>query len=677
MEIRTVSLIILAALTAITIVFFQYFHKNPKQGSLKFLLAALRFVTIFGALLLLINPKFVKQEYFNEKSNLVILMDDSASMENASLEQGIRGKLSEITANKAIKERFSILQYAFGPQLRQTDSFSFQRKHTDIAQALIKTDEIFSNSTNAIILFTDGNQTLGREYSYLNLNKNTSIHPVVVGDTTIYRDISIALVNVNTYAFLKNKFPVEVNISYNGSKPISKTVSITMNGNVAHRETIDFGANENSKTINVLLEAESVGVKSIKVEVQALENEKNKFNNTKETAIEVIDEKTNVAIISDILHPDLGALKKAIETNEQRSVKILKPATQLNQLDDMDILILYQPNNKFNAVYDYIGKTGISVFTIAGTKTNWTFLNQAQQGYFKENLNQKEEILPVINKAFGAFGLSDFAVINFPPLKGFLGNITFKKTEETLLFQQIRGVNLEKPLLSILTDNQQKEAILFGEDIWKWRIQSYRHHRDFENFDAFIGKLMVYLSNDNQKSRLTLDYELVFDDSSLAKIRAHYFDEAYTFDQNSIIKIQLKGKENDFSRESPMLLKGSFFEVDLSDLEAGEYTFTATVEGENLKRSGSFKILDFNPEKQLLSANYKKLKQLAERTNGKVYFPRTIDSLITDLLNTDRFVPIQKSKQNIVSLIDFGSLLFLIALTLALEWFIRKYNGLI
>ena len=126
-----------------------------------------------------------------------------------------------------------------------------------------------------------------------------------------------------------------------------------------------------------------------------------------------------------------------------------------------------------------------------------------------------------------------------------------------------------------------------------------------------------------------------------------------------------------------MLLKGSFYEVDLSDLEAGEYLFTITVEGENLKRSGSFKILDFNPEKQLLSANYDKLKRLADNTGGKLYFPNDMDALVNDLSTSEQYRPVQKSKQNIVSLIDFRILLGLIVLTLALEWFIRKYNGLI
>ena len=51
--------------------------------------------------------------------------------------------------------------------------------------------------------------------------------------------------------------------------------------------------------------------------------------------------------------------------------------------------------------------------------------------------------------------------------------------------------------------------------------------------------------------------------------------------------------------------------------------------------------------------------------------------MINDLLSDSRFATIQKSSKKIVPLIDWKYLLALIALSLATEWFIRKYNGLI
>ncbi len=675
MELYTVFLIVLAAIIALGVVFFQYYYRNPRKGPLKIILAALRFIALFCGLLLLINPKFVDNDYYLEKANLILMMDHSTSMKEATTERNLSEILDKIKGNPQLQDRFSIHGFGFGNAVAQTDSIVFNQRNTDISKALSTANELFLNGTNAVVLITDGNQTLGRDYEYLNLGGNLSVNPVVVGDTTQYEDISVGLINTNTYAFLKNKFPVETTIRYQGSAAVSKTVTISINGNRVHQQRVELDALKNSQTLNTLVEAQSVGIKTIKVEVGILENEKNTTNNVKEAAIEVIDEKTNVVIVSDMLHPDIGALKKSIEANEQRSVSITKPTGTTQELEEADILVLYQPNRNFRQIYEFLQNSKANYFTITGSKTDWNFLNGAQQSFSVEN-SQSEEILPILNNAFGIFGLGDFNVDDFPPLVGNLGDIELKKSGETIMYQQIRGVSLDKPLFSILTEGKQREAVLFGENMWRWRAQTYRNDQSFQKFDDFMGTLMVYLTSNDQRSRLDVDYALVFENVSMAKIRASYFDEGYQFDPNARISIQIEGTDNGFTRESPMLLKSSYYEVDLSDLASGEYRFTVSVEGENHKRSGSFRILDFDPEKQLISADQKKLGRLAEKTNGKLYYTDNVEALVSDLSSSEQYLPVQKSRKNVVSLIDFRILLGLMVLVLAVEWFIRKYNGL-
>jgi hypothetical protein len=677
MELSTVFLIVLAAAAALTLVYFQYFYKNPRKGSLNIILAALRFVTLFCGLLLLINPKFVSKDFFVEKANLILLVDNSTSMEDATTKSDISQVIAKLKADDELNKRFNLHQYGFGNTISATDSIRFDQGNTDIANALSTLNEVFVTGNNAIVLFSDGNQTLGRDYGYITLNENTSVNPVVVGDTTQYEDIAVGLINVNKYAFLRNSFPIETSIRYQGTRPVASTVTISINGSRVHQERVNLSATVNSTTLNTLVEAQSVGIKTIKVEVGALENERNMANNSKETAIEVIDEKTNVALVSDILHPDIGALKKSIESNEQRSVTLLKPTADQSQFEEMGLIILYQPNRNFRNVYTFLENSGANYVTITGSQTDWNFLNGIQQSFSVSGSRQSEDILPVLNNAFGLFGLGDFSVDGFPPLKGTLGDIQLKKNSETIMFQQLQGIELDKPLFVILTGSNIKEAVLFGEDIWRWRAQVYRNDQDFKRFDDFMGSLMVYLSSNKQRSRLELDYELVFDNASMAKIKASYFDEAYQFNGNATLSIDIKGIDNGFSREAPVLLKGAFYEVDLSDLEPGEYNFTVTVKEDNLSRSGSFRILDFNPEKQLISADHKKMQRLADKNNGQVFYLDKLEELQNNLISLQQFLPVQKSRDNVVSLIDFRILLGLIILSLAAEWFIRKYNGLI
>jgi hypothetical protein len=117
--------------------------------------------------------------------------------------------------------------------------------------------------------------------------------------------------------------------------------------------------------------------------------------------------------------------------------------------------------------------------------------------------------------------------------------------------------------------------------------------------------------------------------------------------------------------------------VDLSGLEPGEYEFTVSVTNENMSKSGVLQILDYNIEQQFLNADVTKLQQLASNSNGKAFFIEKINGLTNDLMNDSRFATIQKSNKNVVPLIDWKFLLGIIVLSLGLEWFIRKYNGLI
>jgi hypothetical protein len=60
-----------------------------------------------------------------------------------------------------------------------------------------------------------------------------------------------------------------------------------------------------------------------------------------------------------------------------------------------------------------------------------------------------------------------------------------------------------------------------------------------------------------------------------------------------------------------------------------------------------------------------------------LYYPNQIEKLIEELSMDTRYLPTQKSVENVVSLIDFRIILGIIILAFTAEWFIRKYNGLI
>tara|TARA_R110000765_G_scaffold101764_5_gene190144 strand:+ start:2591 stop:4618 length:2028 start_codon:yes stop_codon:yes gene_type:complete len=675
MESKTILYIILAAIVALGIVVFQYIYKQKAKSKIYLLLAFLRFVGIFGLLLLLINPQFAQKTYTLEKPNLVILADNSTSITEKGEE--LKEIISKIKASKKISNRFKIADYKFGSDLNILDSLSFQAKNTNIYKSLSSLKDVYAREQMVALVLSDGNQTIGEDYSNFKTDRNNTIYSIVLGDTTKYKDISVGPIQTNKYAFLKNKFPLETYVSYQGNTPVSVSVSLKMNGKIVHKENLKLNADVNFKTIAIQIDANSVGIKNLEVEVSQLVEERNVKNNRRASSIEVIDEKTKIALISDILHPDLGALKKAIESNEQREVSILKSSASNSVLEDVDLFIFYQPTAKFKQSFDFAKSKNANTFIITGSQTDYTFINKLSVGIELETGYPQQEVFGLLNNAFTKYDITNFDLTDYPPLVSDAGPILITSPFETLLGTQIKGLNIQQPLLSVIDENGSKRAVLIAENIWKWRVQTYRNTNEFVNFDEFIGNLIRYLTTSKNKSRLNVDYEKVYQGSNNTVITATYFDEAFLFDKYAMVSIKVTNTDTQKIQINPMVLKNGFFEADLSNLVAGEYDFVVSVEKESKIEKGSFVISEFDMENQFVSSDNLKMEKLAINSGGKIFYPAQIDVLLKDLSTNDAYVPTEKSTENIVSLIDFKFLLGIIVFAFAAEWFIRKYNGLI
>ncbi|NNJ88810.1 MAG: VWA domain-containing protein, partial [Eudoraea sp.] len=625
MQTATLVGLFLAALISLLIVFFQYFYKSKRNRRLQIPLAVLRFIGVFGVFLLLLNPSFTKTSLLTKKQDLIILSDNSYSIKSGDADEQMVRLRDQLVNSAELKEKFDLSAYSFGLGVKNSDSLSFDEEATNISKALSSVNSAFKGNAAMVVLLSDGNQTVGEAYEFMGEAVKFPVNAIVVGDTTTYSDLSINQVNVNRYAFLENTFPVEFFVSYQGEIPIRSNITIQLDGRTVFREILELSGQRNSKKIVTALQASSVGLKTLDIALDPIPGERNTYNNKRRLSIEVIDEKTRIAIVSEVMHPDLGALIKAIESNSQRSVVLAGPTISNEELSQYNMLILYQPSRSFSGIFQYIQDVKVNTFTVAGPKTDWNFLNRAQKGIERTSFNQDEDILAVLNPSFGLFDLSDFYVADFPPLEGSLGDILITKPYESILDQQIKGVVLQDPLLPVLSDDTGRHAYLFGENIWKWRIQSFRNDQNFENFDTFINKLILYLTTDQNRERLSVTNELIYQGITEKKIKASFFDATYVFDADATLKLSLKGLNNAYADERILFLGDSEYEVDINDLPAGEYAFTVTVEGTNFTKSGRFSIEDFNLEQLFVSSDYEKLSQLAESTSGGLYFPDQIE----------------------------------------------------
>lgn len=675
MTTNTILLLLLSLVVAGGLSFFQYYYKAKSKSKLNLFLAFLRFLAIFGILVLLINPIITKNSLEIIKTPLPLVVDNSSSISTLNSKEKVIELYKKLTSNKELQDKFEIQSYQFDADFKQSEEFDFKGNQTNLDEIAKNLKNINKNVVFPTVIITDGNQTTGNDYVY-RFDSNNKVYPVIVGDTTTFLDLKINQLNVNKYAFYKNKFPIEVFLQYSGTKNINSDLSISQGGTVLAKEKVSFSPSKKTATLNILLPADKVGVQIFKATISSNEKEKNTYNNTKNFAVEIIDQKTTVAIVSAINHPDIASLKRSIESNAQRKVILVKP-NEIKSLQDYNILILYQPTGVFKPIFDSNKVAGINTFIITGNNTDFNFLNQQQTAFSFRMSNQKEDYLAEFNSQFNLFAAEDIGFGNFPPLQNPFGTITTNENVTVLLSSKIRNVATNAPLLAFTENQGKRNAYLLGENTWKWRMQSHIDNQSFTKYDIFIDKIVQFLASNNTKKSLVVNHESFYNSGDALEINAQYFNKNYEFDEKANLTISVTNTETKQTKNYDLLKGNNSYSVNLDGLAAGKYTFSVKELNSKTTYSSRFEVLDFDIEKQFVNPDVQKLQQLALQTNGKAFFQDQSDALIKTLLENQEYKAIQKNVSTKTPLIDWIWLLIIITIALATEWFVRKYNGML
>ena len=675
MNTTTILLLLVSILIAAGLSFYQYFYNVKSKSKATLLLSFLRFISIFGLLLLLINPIISRKTVETVKTPLPIVIDNSASITDLKASTSAMEVFQKLSENTALADKFDVQTYQFDTDFLPSDTIDFKGTQSNIDVVAKNLKNIYKNQHYPTVLISDGNQTSGEDYVF-GFNPENKVYPLVVGDTATYLDLRITQLNVNKYAFHKNKFPVEVFLNYAGTKSINATFKISQGNSLLNEQTVAFSPSKKSATLNVLLPANKVGLQILKATISSKEQEKNTYNNVKNFAVEVIDQKTEVALISSISHPDLGAIKRSIETNAQRKVTIIKP-NQISSLTNYNVLILYQPNVEFKAIFDQNENAKINTWIITGNDTDYNFLNQNQSSYTFKMSGSKEDYLAAFDSQFNLFALDNIGFEQFPPLENPFGAITANGNTNTLLSSTIRNISTNQPLMAFAENQGKRSAFLFGENIWKWRANSYVDKKSFADFDIFLDKTIQYLASNNARKSLVVTHERFYNSGEGIEITAQYFNKNYELDEKARLTIAVTNTKTKQVKNYDLLRTTNAFQVNLDGLSAGNYAFTVKELNSNSVYSSRFEVLDFDIEKQFVNPDWNKLNQLATQTKGKAFLPNQADLLIQKLLADDSYKAIQKTLVKKSPLIDWIWLLVLITISLGAEWFVRKYNGLL
>ena len=132
MTTNTILLILLSIVIAGGLSFFQYIYKAKNKSKIGLFLAFLRFLSIFGILLLLINPIITKNTLQIVKTPLPIVTDNSNSISFLNANEKAIELYRKIQSNSDLQQKYDVQSYQFSDDFEPTKLFDFKGKQTNI-----------------------------------------------------------------------------------------------------------------------------------------------------------------------------------------------------------------------------------------------------------------------------------------------------------------------------------------------------------------------------------------------------------------------------------------------------------------------------------------------------------------------------------------------------------------
>lgn len=649
------------------------------------LFKTLRASILFILGVLLIGLIFEAVNYRIEKPIIITLVDKSSSMKNYKdsndVAKYVNNLQSELTTE--LGESFDIVEMSVGSDVQYQKTNIFKDALSNLSSGFEKINiDYYNRNVGGIIFVSDGNFNTGSNPVYS--AEKISLTPVFalgVGDTVQKRDQYIKNITANEVTFYKNKFPVEIDVEAIKMGKGTSTVSISSNGKVVASQKITFkDGKRDFEHITFLLDADKIGFQTYVVNVSKESNEFNYKNNQRVFYIEVIDSRSKVLILAGAPHPDVAALKEVIELDENIEVKSILIKEWDKNLKNVSLIIWHEPGISFDASTNaQIMNQNIPVLYCIGPNTTAAVIQKLNIGITVKGGNQSDEIQGMMNTEFQQFEFSNELVKGFdyfPPLKTKFGDMKISGGAEIAIFQRIGSIKKKEPLLFFNKRGNSKYGVLYGEGIWKWKVNDYVRTGSFNVFTELIQKTTQYLLVKQNTSALRVSFPKRFTKDEDIIVNASFYNdamEAITKPKINLVVTDEKGKKSNLQ----FGVTGDFYKLSLGKLNPGKYNWLASTSfnGKSHRKSGVFVVEDIALENLDTYANHGLLNQIASKTNGGFDLLKNYRKTIAIIKKRNDITSVSFKDASFNDLIDYKILFILLLIFIGTEWFLRRWFG--
>lgn len=673
----------------ISILAALWFYKNVSwlnelSRKWQLMIRFLRAGTIFLIGVLLIGLILETVKYREEKPVLITMIDNSSSMLNYKDSSEIRGRIEKFRS--ALKEqyadKFELVDMTVGNSVSYADKLIFSDSKTDLSSGFERLfTDYYNRNIGGVVLVTDGNFNEGSNpvYSAEKISL-TPVFPLLVGDTVRKRDHYVKNVTVNDVAFFRNKFPVEVDLESVRFGKEEVEVSIKNEGKVIASKKIRYSGNAvDFQHVSFELEASKIGFQAYTVEISEVSREYNYRNNRKTFYVEIIDSRSKVLLLAGAPHPDIAAIKQELEKDENLEVVSKQFKDWNKDLKKVDMVVVHEPgfNMESSVLRDLISRKIPLLFCI-GPNTGTQAIKELGLGLTIPSGKQTDEIQSVFNEGFSSFELSNDLQRNlelYPPLKSKFGELKVTGAD-VLAFQRLGNVRKKEPVIFFLKRQGVKYGFIYGEGIWKWRMNEYARTGEQTSFNELVTKIGQYLLVKQNTSSLRVNLPKRFTKNEDVIVNASFYNESLEPITSPKIEFSLKNEEGKVSKYQ-FGAYGTSYRLNTGRLDPGKYDWNAIAkhDGKTFTKSGVFIVEDLDLESLSNSSNSNAMRQLAEATGGSMIQLSNAQDLLGLLENRDDITTMSYRDASFDGLIDFKILFLILLLFLAGEWFLRRWFG--
>ena len=675
-------LILMALAIGLVYASLLYLFSKKYSKPLTALLFAIRTIVVVTMVMLFINPYIKQKSYKIEQPIIIFAQDKSESIVLNKDSVYYKEKFPQLVDSIAniLEKDFDVERTLFGgsvisslsrnPYSTDTDEKDFSiplrssrndmfiEQFTNISNALNTIQrQYYKKNVGAVVLLSDGivNQGVNPE---LNIeNYPFPIYSVTLGDTVAYPSMTIKEVKYNKTVQANMLFPLRVTANAQNFKGSDMNVIVKMDGNEVENVTVPVTSNRFSKTFDFNIDSGDEGVKNIEIIVG---------NSSRRIFVTVTDKKYRVLCIARAPHPDIAAIKSALDDHFEFDVKY----GNVVDIDNYDLLILH--NSFIRANYD----SPLPTLSIVGN--DFDEFNESQKivAINRGAANTNLDVRGRFNNAFGLFTISSDIkneLKSYPPLALPHCEITFNGRHDDALLMNVMDIETPNPLLAFSNDTDgNKHAYFFGTGCWRWKLYEYFHHKNNDGFNEIFSKTVKYLLTEKDKE-LTINHK-----------------DSYLNTENISISAELRNPSRELINDPDLHIvinnqydyiftKGeNNYNLNIGMLPEGIYNYRAhtSLGGVDYNASGTFTVESIGIEAQDLTANIERMRSLASQTGGKHYYITDIQQIIKDLEDDSRITSIAREETRYDDLINLKWLFFSILALITIEWLLRKIFGI-